>query len=337
MIISLSHSIELDKKHTLKFNTMKKTVKPYLLAIGCLLILTLTQAAGNGTAKPKSKSTKSSGVGYKIHVKINGLKDTTLLLGHHFGAKKYVVDTVKLNSKGEGTFTGDSLLEGGIYLLITPAMNYFEIIVDKDQDFSVSTDTADLIKNLKIVGSEENTVFNEYQNFMVENQKKAAATKKQYDYFKKMVDSTGNPSINKKAFEDSIATKKVELAKLDTLVKARWNMINTTYPNSLLASVLKAMKEVDVPPFPRNQKGEIIDSSFQYKYYRTHYFDNINFHDSRLLRQCVLLWELPNSVHSYVNLGEPPDIPPTKRLDLMRILVDDCCSWKPLRKHGNSY
>jgi peroxiredoxin len=282
---------------------MKRTVKPFLLALGCLFIFSLSQAAGGSVTKAKPKS----GNGYKIHIKINGLKDTTMLLGHHFGGKKYVVDTIKLNSKGEGTFIGDTLLEGGIYLIITPAMNYFEVIVDQDQDFSLSTDTVDLIKNLKIVGSEENTVFNDYQNFMVENQKKAAAEKKKYDFFKKMVDSTGNPSLNKKAFQDSLAQKKAELAKLDTIVKNKWNYINTTYPTSLLASVLKAMKEVEVPPFPKNDKGQIIDSSFQYKYYRTHYFDNINFNDSRLLRTPIL----ESKIDEYFDKVCYPPIPDT--------------------------
>jgi len=282
---------------------MKRTVKPLLLALGCLFIFSVTQAVGKCVSKAKPKS----GNGYKIHIKINGLKDTTMLLGHHFGGKKYVVDTIRLNSKGEGTFTGDTLLEGGIYLVITPAMNYFEVIVDKDQDFSLSTDTVDLIKNLKIDGSEENTVFNDYQNFMVDNQKKAAAEKKKYDFFKKMIDSTGNPNINKKAFQDSLAQKKAELAKLDTIVKNKWNYINTTYPTSLLASVLKAMKEVEVPPFPKNDKGQIIDSSFQYKYYRTHYFDNIDFNDSRLLRTPIL----ESKIDEYFDKVCYPPIPDT--------------------------
>jgi len=282
---------------------MKRTVKPLLLALGCLFIFSVTQAVGKSVSKAKPKS----GNGYKIHIKINGLKDTTMLLGHHFGGKKYVVDTIRLNSKGEGTFTGDTLLEGGIYLVITPAMNYFEVIVDKDQDFSLSTDTVDLIKNLKIDGSEENTVFNDYQNFMVDNQKKAAAEKKKYDFFKKMIDSTGNPNINKKAFQDSLAQKKAELAKLDTIVKNKWNYINTTYPTSLLASVLKAMKEVEVPPFPKNDKGQIIDSSFQYKYYRTHYFDNIDFNDSRLLRTPIL----ESKIDEYFDKVCYPPIPDT--------------------------
>ena len=51
-------------------------------------------------------------------------------------------------------------------------------IIDKEQRFSLTTDTIDMLKNLKITGSEENKQFDNYQFFMIENQKTAAAQKK---------------------------------------------------------------------------------------------------------------------------------------------------------------
>jgi thiol-disulfide isomerase/thioredoxin len=44
------------------------------------------------------------------------------------------------------------------------------------------------------------------------------------------------------------------------------------------------MKEVEVPDPPKDQNGNITDSSFQYRYYKTHYFDNFDISDVRLLR-----------------------------------------------------
>jgi peroxiredoxin len=232
-------------------------------------------------------SSYSAKKGYKIQVKINGLKDTTLLLGHHFGNKKYVVDTIRLNARGEGAFTGDSLLDGGIYLVITPSLNYFEIILDKEQEFSLSTDTIDLLKNLKITGSRENQQFNDYQYFMVENQQKAAKARKLYERSKKMVDSSST-TIDKKKYQDSIDIAKKDLSLRDSLVKQKWDDIIVNTPDALLASVLKAMKDLDVPPAPKNEKGIVTDSSFQYRYYKTHFLDNINLADHRLLRTPIL-------------------------------------------------
>lgn len=254
------------------FNFKCLLMRRFALLITGLLLITSTFAAKNG---------------YKIHVKVSGLKDTTVLLGHHFGNKKYVVDTANLNSKGEGVFVGDSLLDGGIYLVITPAMNYFEIIIDKEQEFSISTDTVDMLNNLKIVGSVENKNFNDYQLFMVSNQQKASKSRKLYDRAKKMVDSVSNEKLKKK-YEDSLAMAKSDLALRDSLVKVKWDDITNNQSESLLASVLKAMKELEVPPAPKNDKGEITDSSFQYRYYKDHFLDNVNFADYRLLRTPIL-------------------------------------------------
>ena len=41
---------------------------------------------------------------------------------------------------------------------------------------------------------------------------------------------------------------------------------------------------LQVPDPPRDDKGKIIDSTWQYYYYRNHYFDNFDISDPRLLR-----------------------------------------------------
>jgi thiol-disulfide isomerase/thioredoxin len=70
---------------------------------------------------------------------------------------------------------------------------------------------------------------------------------------------------------------------LHTEVKAKWNEIETNHSNSLLASILKINKEIEVPEPPKDENGIITDSSFQYRYYKKHYFDYFNFNDERLI------------------------------------------------------
>src|SRR5665647_556278 len=100
---------------------------------------------------------------HKIEVQIKGLEDTTLLLGYYYGDKKLVADTIKLDSNGKGVFEGDTLLDAGLYLVLTPSYRYFDLIIDKDQVFKVTTDTTNLFEDLKVEGSEDNTIFNAYQ------------------------------------------------------------------------------------------------------------------------------------------------------------------------------
>src|SRR4051812_46589673 len=80
--------------------------------------------------------------GHEIKLKINGVRDTIIYFGNHFGDKQYVSDTLKVDHEGNAVAKGDEKLEGGNYLVVLPSKNYFEIIVN-DQKFSIETDTAD--------------------------------------------------------------------------------------------------------------------------------------------------------------------------------------------------
>ena len=45
-------------------------------------------------------------LGYDIRIKVNGLHDTTVILGHYLNKSMYPDDTIMLNSKGMGQFGG---------------------------------------------------------------------------------------------------------------------------------------------------------------------------------------------------------------------------------------
>jgi len=229
----------------------------------------------------------SQAAGYKIKAQITGLKDTTLLLGHHFGKKKYVVDTITLDSKGSGVFEGDSLLDGGIYLVITPGMDYFEILLDKDQEFEVKTDTANLIKNLEFKGSADNLQFVEYQNFMVEKQKRSHELRTE---LKDLVakDSLDLSKKERAEVDANVEKTKNELKAVEKEIDEYWNKIINDKKGGLLSSILMAMKDVNIPEAPKDENGVVTDSSFQFKYYQSHFFDNVDFSDSRLLRTPIL-------------------------------------------------
>lgn len=233
-------------------------------------------------------STAAFADGYKIKVKIDGLSEQQLLLGHHFGSKKYVVDTIKLDKKGAGIFQGDSLLDGGIYLVILPSMSYFELLIDKDQDFALETDTVDLIKGLKFTGNDLNTHFKEYQEYMVAKQKESGAIRKRYTTHSEKAKAEGVSKSDKKMHEDSVEILREQLVTIDKEIKSHWDEVIAQNKGSVLASILTAMKDIEVPDPPKDENGNITDSLFQYNYYKNHYFDNIDFSDARLLRTPLL-------------------------------------------------
>lgn len=211
--------------------------------------------------------------GYQIKVHIDKLADSTIYLGYYYGDKQYAKDTLILDNKGKGAFTGDEPLDGGIYFVLLPGNLFFELVVDNYQKFSVSTkyngNPGDLVKNLSSKGSPEMDLYLSYQQFMTRQSEKAIDIR---DRLKSAI-----PENEKQRLNDSLQI-------LHQQVKDKWDEIENKHPESLLASILKINEEIEVPEPPRNENGVIIDSMFQYKYYKAHYFDNINFSDERLLR-----------------------------------------------------
>jgi peroxiredoxin len=207
---------------------------------------------------------------YSIEVKIKGLKDTSIFLGHHFEDKKYVADTTYVDNNGKGIFTGDEKLDKGIYLIIMPNRTYFEIIMGEEQDFYIETDTINYIKNMKIKGSDENILFHDYQIFASEKGLKL----KQLSDRKKV--NKGN--------KDSVDIINLEMTEINKELKEYKLNISIEHPDYTLGKILKATVEVDIPDPPKDENGVILDSSFQYRYYKDNYFSNFDLSDESILR-----------------------------------------------------
>lgn len=207
--------------------------------------------------------------GYEIKVHIEGLRDTGLYLGNHYGDKQYVRDTIRLDQNGWGTFKGPDTLPGGIYLVILPNKTYFEILAN-EQKFTIETDTIDYVQHMKVSGSLENKLFNDHQKYIIEKSKETQLIKVRLDA--------------NKDNKDSVAVLREKLNSADKEVKAYRMKIVTDYPNTFMAKIIKTMAEPDVPEAPKDANGVITDSTFQFRYFKAHFFDNVDFGDERLLR-----------------------------------------------------
>ncbi len=216
-----------------------------------------------------SANTADATGGYEIKVRIKGLSDTICYLGNHFGDKQYVRDTVRVDKDGWALFKGKDSLAGGIYLVVLPSKTYFEMIVN-EQKFTLETDTANFIKDMKITGSLENKLFNEHQLFIIEATNKSQAIKTELETAK-----------DDKHKADSL---RAELNQVDKSVKDYRFKIIKDYPNTFMAQLIRAMSEPEIPEAPKDANGNITDSTFQFRYYKAHYFDDLDFSDERLLR-----------------------------------------------------
>jgi thiol-disulfide isomerase/thioredoxin len=207
--------------------------------------------------------------GHVIKIKINNIKDNQVILGHHFANNLLPDDTARLNSKGIGEFKGKTKLSQGMYFVYLPNKSYFDIMIGDKQNFYLENDTFDHVNQFKCEGSTENQVFYDYQRYILEKSKQAKSIQEKI--------KNASAETEKKQYRD-------KLLKIDTVVKEHINQVIKQNPDLFFSTFLKATIDIQVPDFPRDSQGKVVDSLFQYRYYRAHYFDNFDFTDVRLLR-----------------------------------------------------
>jgi thiol-disulfide isomerase/thioredoxin len=207
--------------------------------------------------------------GYRIQVKLKDFPNDTVVIGHRFNASFVPKDTTVLDKQGNGIFSGKEPLPQGMYLIYLPNKNYFDLLIGNDQEFYVENDTLDFINNIIIKGSDENTAFYKYQQYLQMQSKKARE-------IQDMIKAASNK-------EESDKLKK-ELDLLNEEVMDYINQVIVDNQGNFFGTFVKSLQDINVPDPPRDEKGNISDSTFQYRYYKNHYWDNFDPSDVRLLR-----------------------------------------------------
>ena len=241
---------------------------------------------------------------YRIGVVIPHLPGKTVYLGYHFANKNYVLDTLLLDDKGRGAFTGSDTLPGGVYLLVMPNMRYVEFLVDEENRFfTIETDTTDFFNTIHFKGSKENSDFLLYQK------KLSALNKKLASLHRRLRDNRGN------ADSTEVLQEQVDAINRQTGELNRG--VIDKHPGTFLAHLVEAMTPPDVPDIQVADDVPNRDSLLwvmRYGWLRDHYFDGVDFSDERLLRSPVLY----NRLNQYFNriLIQRPDslIPQVDRI-----------------------
>ncbi len=213
----------------------------------------------------------ATGSGYDIKVQIEGVKDSMCYLANYFGDKQYLQDSIKADANGNIRFKGDTAWPGGIYLVVMPEKKYFEIILDKDQEFELITKFNDPVSAMQIKGSEDNDDFYAYLRFVTAKGQQIQPLRAQHS------------ASSDEAEKNRLAA---EMTRIDQEVKDYRKEYIGQKPNTLLAQLLKVTIDIDIPEPPTNPDGSV-DSTFAYRYYKDHYFDNINLKDDRMVRTPV--------------------------------------------------
>ena len=225
-----------------------------------ILLITLTTFVfSNSSAQSFSNN------GYKIEGEITGLQDAEIILAYYFGGKQYAKDTA-ISKNGKFIFSGKENLEGGMYLVVLPEQKWFDIIIS-EQRFKFKTSLNDLIGNMSFVNSKENTPFYKYLNFINSKQKDIAPIRE------KLKSASAQETKELKNKQEQIDNE---------VLKYRENFLKRNN-NIFFSKIINATIDPVIPDAPLN-KNRKTDEGFPFRYYKEHFWDNIDFSDSRILR-----------------------------------------------------
>jgi peroxiredoxin len=241
---------------------MNRVLLPFLI----IICVSLTSSAQQKT-------------GYELKFKITGLADTTIYLGYYYAEGTYVRDTAKVNSRGEFLFDGKETLPQGIYFLVLDKTRLFEpgFVLGANQHFTLESSKDDVVKNMVVKNDLDNKLFFDNMLFNMERNKEAEP------FIKVLQDTTLKDESKKKVARDGFA-------KVNESVQDYQTKLIAANPRTMTARLLKSTRRVDIPEPPKRADGKI-DSTFQLRYYRAHFFDNFDISDDALIR-------LPQPVYS---------------------------------------
>ncbi|PRY93837.1 thiol-disulfide isomerase/thioredoxin [Marinilabilia salmonicolor] len=211
--------------------------------------------------------------GHKIEVNIPAFSDTTLILGYYYNQSIHVQDTSYFDNKGTALFEGEEALPQGLYVIYLPNQKYFDLMIDADQHFSLTADTADMVKSLDIRGADVTNKFNDYQRFIMARQEEA---------------NNLQQKLQTAAPDSEEATQiKDQLTAVNEKVQNKWEELQQENQGSMLGVFIKGMQEIEVLRFDIDdsvQKKDSVQRVKRFYYYKNHYFDNMPLDDERLLR-----------------------------------------------------
>src|SRR5688500_8736468 len=221
-----------------------------------------------GTAIFAQSKTKPVITNYSFKFNVKGLKDVDVYLGFHYCEKKFIKDTAHVDQNGNVEFTGKDTVQGGIYLFVTPRKNFFEFVVNETK-IQMETDTLDMVGHMVVKTSNENKIWYSYMKIIAEKQQLIEPLK----------NITKTADKESKEYKDAEAKIKVHT---DEINKFRDEQIKKS-PDMLVSKIFKAMKDIDLPIAKTKE-----DTLALPYYFKTHYWDNIDLTDNRLIRTPVL-------------------------------------------------
>ena len=214
----------------------------------------------------------------KIKVKVENHQDSIYYLLKYKSDKTHVVIDTSTISSDYKKFTNDVNYDEGIYILSDSKLNpLFEILLGKDQKFSIHVEELMDLDSYKVKGCKETSAYFDIYSKTNHNKLHIKALESEFEYF---------PDNARKI--DSIKIKHNEYLKSMFIVSRNHCHFLNTY--------IRLNKEIIVPDeYKDNKEQYIID----------HYFDDVLFGDTRIINSSLLKNKLDYFLKIYMHNKKP--------------------------------
>ncbi|MDI1316607.1 thioredoxin-like domain-containing protein [Flavobacterium sp.] len=208
--------------------------------------------------------------GYEITINLKNCPDTLAYLTYYQFDKTLIKDTCTTIKDGKIVFTGKNKLDKGIYSLVSQKKAiYFDFFIDDTtQKLEMSSVASPNIgKELKALNSPlENEFFN-YIQFVNQQNVNFQAYK------------SGKQFLTKK---DTLALKEKE-KEFERNINLYESNFLSTHKGTYIGDVMNLKVEKLLKEIPKASNGRP-DSIKVFKYYKSHYWDDVNFADDGIVR-----------------------------------------------------
>ncbi len=210
-----------------------------------------------------------------IEIAIKNYDSDSLIFGYYLADKMLVKDTLtRTDNTVPFRYQQDSTLEQGMYILVSmPEGMFYQVLVGEgdDQQFQVVIDTTTEQK-IFFQNSKENQIFYEYLHYIEQSRKEAAR-------LEQVIQETDTvlATVREQLIEDQ--------AMINLMVNQRQYKLLEEHPESIASILVRSNLPFDFPEFTGTDE-EIQDQ--KYRFYKKHYFDNVNLDHPAILRTPVI-------------------------------------------------
>ena len=216
-----------------------------------------------------------------IVIQVEGLTSGQSYLIGIFTDQQYRLDSAQIDGTGKLVFSREEPYPAGFYLAWFPGNKTIQMLIDKDQTFTMTTNANSIYESLKVEGSLDNELLYKNLNFQAAQQPAFNDIANQLKSHKE-----GSPEF------DALKAREKKLLEER---KIHLDEIYAKYPQSFFTIFKKAGQNPEVRDV-RKADGTV-DNATQVYLYRKEFWKDVDFSDERLLYTPVI----SNKLNRYIS------------------------------------